>query len=77
MKSLTDALFDQGEVLRLIGVGVSGIDHGEYQQMGMDAWLRANTEKAGRDGKEDTDAVWRKSCNGWREAGAARMNGLP
>jgi DNA polymerase-4 len=44
MKSLTDALFDQGEVLRLIGVGVSGIDHGEYQQMGMDAWLRANKE---------------------------------
>lgn len=37
MMGLTDALFDQGKVLRLIGVGVSGIDHGEYQQMGMDA----------------------------------------
>lgn len=44
MKDLTDVLFDKGEVLRLIGVGVSGIDHGEYQQMGMDAWLYANEE---------------------------------
>jgi DNA polymerase-4 len=42
MKDLTDALFDKGEVLRLIGVGVSGINHGEYQQMGMDAWLQEN-----------------------------------
>lgn len=42
MKELTDRLFDEGEVLRLIGVGVSGLDHGEYQQMGLDDWLQEN-----------------------------------
>ena len=44
MKELTERLFDKGEVLRLIGVGVSGLDHGEYRQMGMEDWLKINEQ---------------------------------
>lgn len=44
MKELTDRLFDEGEVLRLIGVGVSGLDHGEYRQMEMEDWLKENEQ---------------------------------
>ena len=44
MKELTDRLFDEGEVLRLIGVGVTGLDHGEYRQMGMEDWMRQNEQ---------------------------------
>lgn len=50
MKELTDRLFDEGESLRLIGVGVSGLDHGEYQQIGMEDWLQMN--EANRQQKE-------------------------
>ena len=42
MKELTDRLFDEGEVLRLIGIGMSGLDHGEYRQMGMEDWMQEN-----------------------------------
>ena len=42
MKELTDRLFDEGEVLRLIGIGVSALDHGEYRQMGMEDWMQEN-----------------------------------
>lgn len=44
MKEMTDRLFSEGQVLRLIGVGMSGLDHGEYRQMGMDDWLKANEQ---------------------------------
>ena len=45
MRELTRELFDRGEVLRLIGVGVSGIDHGENAVM--------IHREAARDGQSD------------------------
>jgi len=32
-------LFTRGEVLRLIGVGVAGLDDGSYHQMSLDEWM--------------------------------------
>lgn len=52
MKELTDRLFDEGEVLRLIGIGVSGLDHGEYRQMGMEDWLQENEQNRQRSEKK-------------------------
>ena len=52
MKELTDSLFDEGEVLRLIGVGMSGLDHGEYRQMGMEDWLKENEQNRLRSEKK-------------------------
>ena len=61
MKELTERLFDEGEVLRLIGVGVSGLDHGEYRQMGMEDWLQANEEnQLKKEKQEKLDEMVRK-----------------
>ena len=38
----TQGLFDHGDVLRLIGVGVSNLDNGENRQMDLFEWARMN-----------------------------------
>ena len=38
----TQGLFSQGDVLRLIGVGVSNLDNGENRQMDLFEWARMN-----------------------------------
>ena len=61
MKELADRLFDEGEVLRLIGVGVSGLDHGEYRQMGMEDWLQANEQnQLKKENKKKLDEMVKK-----------------
>ena len=61
MKELTEGLFDEGEVLRLIGVGMSDLDHGEYRQMGMEDWLQVNEQnQRKKEKKEKLDEMVRK-----------------
>ena len=41
----SEGLFRQGEVLRLIGVGISGLSKGENRQMNLFEWSQANEER--------------------------------
>ena len=47
-----DGIFDRGAGVRLIGVGMSSLDHGEYRQLSLDDFLqdqeKEKTETAGR-----------------------------
>lgn len=47
-----DGIFDRGAGVRLIGVGMSSLDHGEYRQLSLDDFLqdqeKEKTETADR-----------------------------
>ena len=45
-------LFSQGEVLRLVGVGMSGLDKGEYRQMDLFSWASTNMERRRKEEQE-------------------------
>ncbi len=48
-----DGLFRKGEVLRLIGAGVSNLENAGIHQMGLDEWLQVNEGRAKKKGKLD------------------------
>ena len=49
----SDGLFRQGEVLRLIGVGISGLSKGENRQMNLFEWSQANEERISHKEKDE------------------------
>lgn len=49
----TPGLFSQGDVLRLIGVGVSNLDNGENRQMDLFEWARMNEGNVKQKEKND------------------------
>ena len=75
LKELTDRLFDEGEVLRLIGVGVSGLDHGEYRQMGMEDWMRLSEQNRKRIEKQQRLYVMVKEIRNQYGEGAIFIHG--
>ena len=53
-----DGLFANGEVLRLIGIGVSGLDRGTYHQMDLSEWAAADGKR--REKKERLEQMMNK-----------------
>ena len=56
-----EGLFKKGEVLRLIGVGVSNLDHGDFHQMNLMEWAGSYKERQEQHKKkEKLDAMMEK-----------------
>ena len=56
-----NGLFEKGEVLRLIGVGVSNLDHGDFHQMDLTEWAGSFKERQKEHEKrEKLDAMMEK-----------------
>lgn len=54
----SDGLFARGRGIRLIGVGVTGLDHGEYRQMSLTDYLESHQEDIRRnERKKKLDAM--------------------
>ncbi|MBR2256438.1 MAG: DNA polymerase IV [Blautia sp.] len=49
----SDGLFRKGEVIRLIGVGISNLEHGENQQMTLLEWMQLNERQTRQKEKND------------------------